>query len=361
MSYLPHLLLILVAVSIGATVIAIIISHRCRREARSTIFPVVREEEALRARWANIFTVFSSGLTVLFLGAWLFNLVVQPSTGAATESVAVSLASTAESTAMMVAFTPTEVTVPPAPPTENSAIPLPSPTAESSQPVTTAEELIIPSVTPSPTEAFLQPASIPSATSVVVMVRSSAGTPTPTSSAATILNDSGQSAADLLRAAKITTTPILSSPGMHSSSAVVLVTATPPVDVLLRTSITPSQLLSAGSRASSGQANQLPPQLGPIAFTTDFDSAENVQSRQQFPVDVRRVFAIYPFSGMQNGSQFTAVWYYDGQELWRDSQIWQWGNEASSYTYINNSGQGPYRLELYVNDDLLASGSFEVR
>lgn len=353
MSYLPHLLLILVAVSIGATVIAIIIAHRCRREARNTIFPVVREEEALRARWANIFTVFSTGLTLLFLGAWLFNLLIRPASSTSTETVATSF----ESAERVVAFTPTDVAVPRDPPIENPTAPIPSsppPTADLSQSVIATEELIVPSATSSPAS----PAGTPSATSVVVMVRSSAGTPTPTSSSASAF--SGQSAADLLRAAKITTTPILSSPAMQSSSAVVLVTATPPVDVLLRTSITPSQILPA-SASSSGRASQFPPQLGPIAFTTEFDSAENVQGRQRFPADVSRVFAIYPFSGMQNGSQFTTVWYYDDQELWRNSQIWQWGDEASSYTYINNSGEGPYRLELYVNDDLLASGSFEVQ
>ena len=75
---LPTILLILAAVSIGATVIAAIIAFRSAREARSAIFPIVREEETVRAQRARIATFLSSALTALFLGGWLATLRLFP-------------------------------------------------------------------------------------------------------------------------------------------------------------------------------------------------------------------------------------------------------------------------------------------
>ena len=75
---LPTILLILAAVSIGASVIAAIIAFRSAREARSAIFPIVREEETVRAQRARIATFLLSAFTALFLGGWLATLRLFP-------------------------------------------------------------------------------------------------------------------------------------------------------------------------------------------------------------------------------------------------------------------------------------------
>ena len=54
MASLPTILLILAALSAGATVIAIIVAFRSQREAQSAIFPIVREQESVRAQRATV-------------------------------------------------------------------------------------------------------------------------------------------------------------------------------------------------------------------------------------------------------------------------------------------------------------------
>jgi len=64
---------------------------------------------------------------------------------------------------------------------------------------------------------------------------------------------------------------------------------------------------------------------------------------------------------MVDGLDFSAVWYQNGVELWRDEQKWRWGNKAQFYSYLNPPGEGLYKLELYVNDSVVATGLFEIR
>src|SRR5262245_33367564 len=71
---LPTILLILAALSLGATVIAVMIALRSQREASSAIFPIVREEETLRARRARLSIFVWIAVTALFLGGWLATL-----------------------------------------------------------------------------------------------------------------------------------------------------------------------------------------------------------------------------------------------------------------------------------------------
>ncbi len=74
MDSLPTILLILAAISMGATVIAALVALRSMREARSAIFPIVREEETIRARRARVAIFVWLTITVLFLGGWLATL-----------------------------------------------------------------------------------------------------------------------------------------------------------------------------------------------------------------------------------------------------------------------------------------------
>ncbi|HMR63407.1 MAG TPA: hypothetical protein PKE64_05280 [Anaerolineae bacterium] len=71
---LPTILLILAAVSLGATCFMVMVAARSQREAVSAIFPIVREEERQRARraWRSIF--FWIAVTATFFGGWLATL-----------------------------------------------------------------------------------------------------------------------------------------------------------------------------------------------------------------------------------------------------------------------------------------------
>ena len=102
--------------------------------------------------------------------------------------------------------------------------------------------------------------------------------------------------------------------------------------------------------------------MGPIQFAANITpNIEAINPGDFFPEDTKAVYAVYPYNGMVNGVDFAAVWYQNGVELWRDEQKWRWGNKAQFYSYLNPPGQGLYKLELYVNDSVVATGIFEIR
>jgi hypothetical protein len=102
--------------------------------------------------------------------------------------------------------------------------------------------------------------------------------------------------------------------------------------------------------------------MGPIQFAQNITpNIEAINPKTFFPQGTRAVYAVYPYRGMIDGVNFAAVWYQNGQELWRDEQVWRWGKTAQFYSYLNPPGKGLYKLELYVNDTVVATGLFEIR
>jgi hypothetical protein len=102
-------------------------------------------------------------------------------------------------------------------------------------------------------------------------------------------------------------------------------------------------------------------QLGPIAFSEEIDARRMpVSPGSVFSDTVRRIYAVFPFSGMQRGFTWTQVWFINGQEFAREQTNWQWGEQDHSYIFVKPVGAGEYRLDLYVSDQLLASGKFTV-
>ncbi len=102
--------------------------------------------------------------------------------------------------------------------------------------------------------------------------------------------------------------------------------------------------------------------MGPIQFATKISpEMEAINPADVFPDGVESIYAIYPFSGMEKGLDFAVVWYKNGIELGRDEEQWQFGDKARSYNFLTTQGPGLYKLELYINDTVMASGLFEIR
>ena len=119
-----------------------------------------------------------------------------------------------------------------------------------------------------------------------------------------------------------------------------------------------------GATPTPARAEPIPDDVkfGPITFATDInDRFEPVNPTRVFSETVKRVYAVFPFQGMRRGLNWTQVWYFNGLVFLRDQSTWEWGTAATSYVYTKPRGAGTYRLELYVNDTLVASGSFVVQ
>jgi hypothetical protein len=277
---LPNILLISAGFSIGATVIAVLVALRSAREARTAIFPIVREEESNRAKRARVSILVWAAITALLLGGWLASLRLIPADDAALVSDSA-----------------------PAQPSETVVVAFATQSPETTMPT----DIITPLVTTS----ALTPES-PTDTPAIAMVVTS---PTPVPAVAT------------------------PTPTEAPTSIPPTATFTPPP---------PRGPAPPGS------------QLGPIEFATEIGSPlRAINPDTVFPSV--KIYAVYPYSGMQNGVNFAAVWFQDGAEIARDERQWEWGLQGRSYSFLIPPGEGQYKLDLYVNDSLLATGSFEIR
>ncbi len=276
---LPTLLLILSAISIGATVIAVLVALRSAREARTAIFPIVKEEESLRARRARVSILVWLAVTAILLGGWLAALQLTNNTD---ETNAITpTGQPADAGAVQFATeTPTE-------------------TPLSVEPANTPVEA---------TNETEQPADSPAT-----------ATPLPTPTNAPDVNP--------------TNTPAPTTPPNTPTA----------------------------TRQPLGPAPD-DAELGPIEFATEISSSPiaAINPAETFPPGTT-IYAVYPYRGMQNDITFTTVWYLNNTEIARDDSQWEWGWQGRSYSFLLPPGEGTYKLELYVNDTQLASGSFEVR
>ncbi len=98
--------------------------------------------------------------------------------------------------------------------------------------------------------------------------------------------------------------------------------------------------------------------------TTDNDQPTQIVT--QLPSGATDIYAFWDYDGMADGMTWEARWYYEGQLEDNASQLpqpWQGGEQGNWWVSIyNTSGlaDGDYRVELYVQDELLAEGSISV-
>jgi predicted secreted protein len=293
MSLLSWLLVVLAGLSLAAMVVSLTIASRSAREARSTIFPIVREEETVRARRARIVSSVTGVIAAIMAGTFFLSGQLSslnlPTVQLPSELVAVVESPEAETGVES-----------PSIQAEPSTITTETPPPPAKQPITpTREQMVLPSSQP-----------------LAGQTPSPAPTPTPAPPTATPT-----------LAASATSTGVPPSP-----------TATrPPIPA-------PSSV-----------------EMGPIAFATQITrQREPISPTTVFSNTASRVYASFPYSGMRNDLTWTQIWYFNDVEFSRGNETWEWGSADRSFVFTNLVGAGDYRLELYVNDDLVASGKFTV-
>jgi Tol biopolymer transport system component len=107
------------------------------------------------------------------------------------------------------------------------------------------------------------------------------------------------------------------------------------------------------------------PEIGMITFalgaTEDY---EPINPGAAFSGEVTEVHAIFEYSGFSPEYSWKRVWYLDGTEVLQTTEAWS-GAESGIFDYFINAGgeplsPGEWVLELYVEDELLATGSFTI-
>ena len=314
MSALSAVLVVVAVACLLIMALLLSVANRSLREMRASIFPIVREEGAVRVQRARI-------------GATLAAVI------AATAAVAFFVAEGSPVAGLQVRLPELPALLPELP----QLAQLPPTATPTLEPTTTPTPTLTPEPTATPTDTATARATEVSAPTVTT-------TPLPTFTPA---------AAATPEAGSVALTPPLATPTLAvtptlSPTPSAQPTATPP---------------GSASATPSPTPVPLPPdvRLGPLTFSTELDADANpLNPSRVFSNTVKRVYAVFPFEGMRKGLLWTRVWYFNGQEFARDEEFWSWGARARSYVFIKPVGAGEYRLDLLVNNQLLTSGKFTV-
>ena len=348
MAYLPLILLLMAALFSGFTVLSVVIANRSRREEQNTIFPIVREMEGIRARWARIFAISLSTVSALSIGGWVATQsdIFLPSMPALSVNVVQG------SVALVEAITSREPDRT-APPSEIVArIPSPEATATAVA-LTQALDNLPPSTNIAadiatdeqgvPPDVSNEPASPYSKSSVA---------PVPAIAPISPAVIEAETVSEPLPLARI-----------ESSEK-------PEQEVVKQESVEPvpetTERFVPTGRGGLTRPPDLPDNIndiniGPIVFTTNVtDRRLAVEPSDIFNAGESRIYAVFPYEGMQNGLQFSVIWYHQGKEISREDTSWTWGTTDSSFAYFTPAGAGKYEVEMKVNSETLASAGFEV-
>ena len=125
----------------------------------------------------------------------------------------------------------------------------------------------------------------------------------------------------------------------------------------------------AGVEAVASGADRLPatsaPEIGPITFALETsESGEPIEPGFSFAVGITQIHAVFEYTNLAPDYTWTQVWYHNGNEVLSTSQPWL-EDETGVYDYLIEAGGAPlpagqWALEFYIDDELLAAGSFAI-
>jgi S1-C subfamily serine protease len=90
---------------------------------------------------------------------------------------------------------------------------------------------------------------------------------------------------------------------------------------------------------------------------------EAINPTTKFDSGITDIYAVFNYSGFEDGGDFTYVWYNDGQETQRDSFGWDGGESGSNWvsTYDDNGLPDGYtELEIFYNGESIYRGGVTV-
>ena len=83
----------------------------------------------------------------------------------------------------------------------------------------------------------------------------------------------------------------------------------------------------------------------------------------EFPSGITDLYAVFDYSGFEDGRDLTYVWYTDGREIARESFAWDGGESGTSWVNVfndNGLGDGLTELELIYDDGSVYRGGVNV-
>jgi TolB protein len=107
------------------------------------------------------------------------------------------------------------------------------------------------------------------------------------------------------------------------------------------------------------------PALSSASFSTrQGEDGWPIDTALQFTTAVTRVLATFSYAGMSDGLNWERVWFIGDEELARGGGVWDAGptGRLTVQAVLGEGGFAPglYKLEIYVQDQLLSQGAFMV-
>jgi S1-C subfamily serine protease len=143
------------------------------------------------------------------------------------------------------------------------------------------------------------------------------------------------------------TTPGVTPPPTPPTTPVVQLTPTTGVTGTVGTTPSPAP----PQPSPSGTAPPAPVNsFGPITFASGVDNNDKPVNPGTSFTNISELYSFFNYQGMQNGLEWSDVWYRDGSQIARGDSTWSGGPSGTYYTYLSTKDGGP-----------LKAGTYEVR
>ena len=124
------------------------------------------------------------------------------------------------------------------------------------------------------------------------------------------------------------------------------------------------ELMAEGTIGVGGAATDVPA-ITNLAFSgTRAESGRPTDVGYLLPSGIDAVYAYFDYDNMRDGMTWSRVWSYEGEQITQDSDTWEGGASGTSWVSISTTegalSPGSYRLELYVEQSLVAASDFTV-
>ena len=107
------------------------------------------------------------------------------------------------------------------------------------------------------------------------------------------------------------------------------------------------------------------PSIGEIIFASELGgNGQPINPSDTFTGEVTQIHAFFNYQGMQDGIAWERRWYRNGNKAAGGSGLWDAGAEGIYRLSLNSGGQpldvGIWKLQIYVNDRLMRTGTFVI-
>ena len=163
-----------------------------------------------------------------------------------------------------------------------------------------------------------------------------------------------------------TTVPFRTATSTPTITLTPTITDTPLVTVTPTITGTPSLPMAVVALFQSAITPNPDAIFSQLTFSTKIDSGlQPIDPQTVFNNPIEEIFATYSYDKMTPGSQWTAVWYRDGQQVYLETHPFAGGtggyDEAHCTDPIGGWQAGTYEVRIFVGEDWKVIGKFLVQ